>query len=129
MFRLARADDLAYLPDIERAAGEAFRQINMGAVADDDPPTIEEPPSSRRTGETGLPPMTLTTQWDTSWWRRSTGMRMSSKCQSTHSTRGNGSEAATGPSRAVGTPVRLPAMKLTTFADVPWNAPYYQRLG
>ena len=24
---------------------------------------------------------------------------------------------------------RLPALTLTTFADAPWNAPYYERLG
>jgi hypothetical protein len=40
--REARRDDLATLQDIERSAGEAFRDIGMPEIADDEPPTLVE---------------------------------------------------------------------------------------
>lgn len=40
--RPATAADLASLPAIEVAAGELFRTIGMGAIADDAPPTVDE---------------------------------------------------------------------------------------
>ena len=48
--RLAHGDDLARLPDIERAAGEVFRSLGMDAVADDEPPTLEELGGYQRAG-------------------------------------------------------------------------------
>jgi len=42
VIRPARAEDLEHLPDIERAAGEPFRELGMAAVADDDLPTVGE---------------------------------------------------------------------------------------
>jgi hypothetical protein len=39
VIRLAREEDLPVLRDIERVAGEAFREIGMAAVADDEPPS------------------------------------------------------------------------------------------
>ena len=41
MIRTARADDLASLQAVEVAAGEAFRSIGMDAIADDEPPSID----------------------------------------------------------------------------------------
>lgn len=39
--RNATSQDLPRLRDIERAAGAAFRDFAMDAVADDEPPTLE----------------------------------------------------------------------------------------
>jgi hypothetical protein len=40
MIREAKAADVEILIAIERAAGEAFRNIQMAVVADDPPPTV-----------------------------------------------------------------------------------------
>lgn len=37
MIRAARSDDLPALPEIETAAGAAFRDLGMGEIADDEP--------------------------------------------------------------------------------------------
>lgn len=41
MIREAKAADLPKMRDIEIAAGEAFRTLGMGAIADDAPPSLE----------------------------------------------------------------------------------------
>ena len=41
VLRTADPNDLAVLPDIERAAGELFRPLGMDLIADDAPPTVE----------------------------------------------------------------------------------------
>lgn len=41
MIRKAEAEDLPKIRDIEAAAGEAFRTIGMGDVAEDVPPSLE----------------------------------------------------------------------------------------
>jgi hypothetical protein len=38
----ARWEDLSAVRELERAAGAAFRDLDMAAVADDEPPTITE---------------------------------------------------------------------------------------
>ena len=40
--REARQEDLPGLREIERRAGELFREVGMDAVADDEPPTLTE---------------------------------------------------------------------------------------
>lgn len=40
--RSATSADLEVLPGIEIAAGELFREIGMDTIADDDPPAVEE---------------------------------------------------------------------------------------
>lgn len=42
VIRPARADDLARLGEVERAAGSSFRDIGMGWVADDEPLTVSD---------------------------------------------------------------------------------------
>lgn len=42
LIRPATAAELPALQDIERAAGEPFRALGMAAIADDEPPTVEE---------------------------------------------------------------------------------------
>ncbi|MFS2089679.1 GNAT family N-acetyltransferase [Paenarthrobacter nicotinovorans] len=41
MIRLAHSDDLQMMQDIERAAGETFRQLGMDQIADDEPFPVE----------------------------------------------------------------------------------------
>lgn len=50
VIRPARDDDLQGLQDVERAAGAPFRELGMGEVADDAPPTIAELAAFARDG-------------------------------------------------------------------------------
>lgn len=42
MIRLARSEDLPKLREVERAAGAPFRDLGMGAVADEEPLSVNE---------------------------------------------------------------------------------------
>jgi GNAT superfamily N-acetyltransferase len=42
VIRAARPDDHAALQDIERRAGQLFRDVGMPEIAEDDPPSIDE---------------------------------------------------------------------------------------
>jgi predicted N-acetyltransferase YhbS len=50
LIRTGRLDDLERLRSIERAAGEAFRSISMKAIADDEPPSVDELAAYTRSG-------------------------------------------------------------------------------
>jgi hypothetical protein len=50
MLRAARRDDLPAIQQLERAAGAAFRDLGMSAVADDEPPSITDLASFQRDG-------------------------------------------------------------------------------
>jgi GNAT superfamily N-acetyltransferase len=130
MIRLARAADLPVLQDIERAAGAPFRDHDMAAIADDEPPTIAELTEYHRDGRCWV----VTDPDDhpigyllgavvdnaahveqvsvhPGHWRRGHGRRLIDTLGEWAAERG------------------LDGLTLTTFADIPWNAPYYERLG
>lgn len=128
--RPARLSDLPALQEVERAAGAPFRDVGMGAVADDPPPAIDELAPSVRAGTAWVHPgdadvavaYLLLAVVDgaahieqvsvhPSWSRRGIG-RALIEVAADHARRHH-----------------LPALTLTTFADVAWNAPYYARLG
>jgi len=90
VIRSARVDDLPVLGDIERAAGAAFRDLGMAAVADADPLSMSELTRFQADGRAWV----VADEADRWALRRG-----------------------------------LSALTLTTYADVPWNAPYYARLG
>jgi GNAT superfamily N-acetyltransferase len=128
--RPARLADLAALPDVERAAGAPFRDIGMAAIADDLPPSLAELTRFVRSGsawvcadDSGHPVAYLLVDVvddaahveqvsvHPSWSRRGIGRALLA--------------AAAAHARHR----HLPALTLTTFRDVAWNAPYYARLG
>ncbi|MET7367501.1 GNAT family N-acetyltransferase [Streptomyces sp. NPDC005566] len=129
--RPARRPELPLLQDIERAAGEPFRAVGMPAVADDDPPPLALLENYRRSGRcwvsadetTDLPVGYLIADRvdgaahieqisvDPAAARRGVGRALI--------------DHLTDWAEAEG----LTALTLTTFAEVPWNAPYYTRLG
>ncbi|MBM7173102.1 GNAT family N-acetyltransferase [Streptomyces sp. G44] len=140
--RPATAAELPALQDIERAAGEAFRALGMDAVADDEPPTIAELERFRRVGgawvaadETGAPLAYLLSEplYEAT---TATATATASRCEHIEQITVHPRAARRGIGRALidhladrtlaqgGT-----ALTLTTFADVPWNAPYYARIG
>jgi GNAT superfamily N-acetyltransferase len=128
--RAPHEDELAVLRDIERAAGECFRAIGMAEIADDEPFPLEVLGDYRRAGrawvaagESGRPVAYLLADL--------VDGNLHVEQVSVHP-----ASARRGVGRALldhlaGTAVAegRPALTLTTFAEVPWNAPYYERCG
>ncbi|MFE6614791.1 GNAT family N-acetyltransferase [Amycolatopsis sp. NPDC057786] len=129
MIRLATLEDLPVLQDIERAAGEPFRALGMAAIADDDPPSIADLTAFQRAGrawvwETGDGPVAYLLAEIVDGH----GHIEQVSVHPDHARRGLGrrliEHAAEWASRE-----GLAGLTLTTYAEVPWNAPYYARLG
>ncbi|MEU6543285.1 GNAT family N-acetyltransferase [Streptomyces sp. NPDC046859] len=122
--------ELPVLQDIERAAGEAFREIGMAAIADDEPFPVDVLERYRRAGrnwvacdEAGGPVGYLVAE--------PVDGALHVEQVSVHP-----GAARRGVGRALfahaGEHAReegLDGLTLTTFTHVPWNAPYYGRLG
>ncbi|WP_327705559.1 GNAT family N-acetyltransferase [Streptomyces decoyicus] len=128
--------ELPALRAIERAAGEAFRGLGMAAIADDEPPSpaqltsyqragralaaYEEPGGANLTDRPGRPLGYLL-------WDPVDGCthieQVSVHPQHAHRRIGR---ALIDRADQDGGPAPL---TLTTFAEVPWNAPYYARIG
>jgi GNAT superfamily N-acetyltransferase len=128
--RPARLDDGPRLQEIERLAGERFRTVGMAAVADDDPPSLDELAVSVAAGRTWV----ATDHAD-----RAVGYVLAAVVDGT----AHVEQVTVDPawqSTGVGTALLatvdiwradqgLDALTLTTFADVPWNGPLYTHLG
>ena len=128
--RAARPADLSALREIETAAGAIFREIDMHEVADDEPQTITELVAYQVGGRAWVAvdaadrPIAylLASMVDSNAHIDQVSVH------SRHARQGVGQaliEAAAVWARSRD----LPALTLTTFAHVPWNAPYYERLG
>lgn len=128
--RPAREDDLPLLREIERAAGRSFAEIGMHLVADDEPPSVEE---LRRYADAGR-----------AWVRTDGADRpvaylladVVDGCAHLEQVSVHPDAAGQGHGRelvdhlvAWAREQGLPAVTLTTYRDVPWNGPYYRRLG
>ena len=130
MIRPARPDELPRLADIERAAGEQFRALDMAAVADDEPPSpavlqahLDRGLAWVEAGPDDEPRAYLLLDVVD-------GVLHVEQVSVHPSAAGRGLgraliEAAVAAARDRG----HDRVTLTTFADVPWNAPYYRRLG
>ncbi|KUH40577.1 MULTISPECIES: GNAT family N-acetyltransferase [Streptomyces] len=127
--RPARHADLPRLQDVERAAGEPFRALGMDAVADDDPPpltTLEEYRAAGRAlvAEEGGPALAYLL------WDDVDGAAHVEQVSVHPDAARRGLGRALIEELAADTAARgVPALTLTTFRDVPWNAPYYARIG
>ncbi|MFE2168773.1 GNAT family N-acetyltransferase [Streptomyces sp. NPDC059447] len=129
--RAVRRDELTDLQDIERAAGLCFRDIGMPEIADDEPLPLGELAGYLATGlgwvavdDEDAPPVAYLIA------DRVDGA-LHVEQVSVHPDHAR---------RAIGRALlehladhalleRVPALTLTTFAEVPWNAPYYERCG
>ncbi|MFH8559895.1 GNAT family N-acetyltransferase [Streptomyces sp. NPDC017988] len=141
LIRPATAAELPALQDIERAAGEAFRALGMDTVADDEPPTVAELERFRRAGrawvaadEAGAPLAYLLSE--------PLDEPAGSRCayiehiEHIEQVTVHPRAARRGIGRALidrladrALAEGRTALTLTTFTDVPWNAPYYARIG
>ncbi|MDN4609590.1 GNAT family N-acetyltransferase [Arthrobacter burdickii] len=130
MIRLAQVDDIKSLSDIERAADAVFRSEGMATVADGDTMPIPELLRYQRAGRVWV---------DTDEVDRPIAYLLLDvidgsahieqvSVHPSHAGRGKGRqliEAAAEWAKQQGHAM----LTLTTFANVPWNAPYYARLG
>ncbi|MEV6275036.1 GNAT family N-acetyltransferase [Nocardia sp. NPDC051832] len=128
--RRATEADLPVLQDIERAAGKPFADIGMQSVADDDPPPLPTLREFQRAGRAWVRPDDTDTPIaylvlglvddnahidQVSVDPEYIGHRIGKSLI----------DHAVTWSKAEG----LQAITLTTFTEVPWNGPYYERLG
>lgn len=120
--------DLTRCQEVERAAGEPFRPLGMGPVADDEPLPVSDLDKFRAAGglwvaetpgRTELAGYVLVAPVDGHTHIEQVSVRPS------HARRGIGRTLMGLAARAWGGGPQT----LTTFADVPWNAPYYRRIG
>ncbi|WP_212908342.1 GNAT family N-acetyltransferase [Streptomyces sp. TS71-3] len=128
--RAVHLDELPVLQDIERAAGQCFRDVSMTEIAEDEPLPLGELARYHRAGlawivadEADAPVAYLIAD-------RVDGNlhieQVSVHPDSAH--RGLG-RSLLDHLAAHATSEGVPALTLTTFAQVPWNAPYYARCG
>lgn len=127
--RPARPDDPAALRDIERAAGQCFADLGMTFVAEDEPPSVETLLSYIRAGRA----------WVSVHGDRPVAYLVAEvvdgnahleqvSVHPSHARRGVGRallDHMIGWARGR----ELPAVTLTTYTEVPWNGPYYERCG
>jgi GNAT superfamily N-acetyltransferase len=118
-------DDLPVLRDIERAAGRVFADWGMPEIAADEPLSIAELDTYRRGGHawvaaTEAAPVAylVATPVDGNLHIEQVSVHPD------HAHRGVGRRLIDTANSA-----GRPALTLTTFRDLPWNAPYYARLG
>lgn len=128
--RAVRPDELTVLQDIERAAGRCFRDIGMPEIADDEPLTTGELARYQRArlawvavdGADAPVAYLIADRVDGN---------LHVEQVSVHPDHARGGVGRSLLEHLAGLAVRerVPALTLTTFTEVPWNAPYYARCG
>lgn len=130
VIRPARTDDLPMLRGIEAAAGEVFRDLGMDAVANDDLPTIEELAKFLAmegvlvTVDDNDRPVAYLLVEPLEGWAHVEQVSV----RPDHARQRLGSRLL-DEADAWARQHDLAGLTLTTFEHVPWNAPYYRRLG
>ncbi|MGH3855878.1 MAG: GNAT family N-acetyltransferase [Pseudonocardiaceae bacterium] len=130
MLRLARREDLPAVRELERAAGAAFRDLDMAAVAEHEPPSITELAAFVQDGRAWV----ITDDADRAVaclliaMVDGNGHVEQVSVHPDHARQGLG-KTLLDTAAAWAEQHGLAALTLTTYADVPWNAPYYERLG
>ena len=123
MIRPARGDDLPICQEIERDAGRAFAEIGMTRIAEDEPLPLPVMERYRDDGgafvavdDTDTPiGYLLAEPVDNAVHIEQVSVRLA--------------YARRGVGRRLIDSLTADTLTLTTFRDVPWNAPYYRRLG
>jgi ribosomal protein S18 acetylase RimI-like enzyme len=128
--RAATAMELPALRDIERAAGLAFAGIGMPEIAADEPPSLDELTGYQRAGRAWVT-VGQNARLVAYLLADLVDGNMHVEQVSVHpdcARRGVGRsllDYVAGRAASAG----RPALTLTTFSQVPWNAPYYERCG
>lgn len=130
VIRPSRPGDEPVLRYIERRAGERFREVGLPDVADDEPATVEVLAGYTAARRCWVAVDEIDTP---------VGYVLADVvdgCAHVEQVSGRPEHQGTGRGRALigrvdawAARAGLPAITLTTFRDVPWNAPLYRRLG
>lgn len=128
--REVRVEELPLLQEIERAAGRCFDEVGMGEIAADEPFSVEELAPFVRAGlalvavdGADRPVAYLVAE------RIDGALHVEQvSVHPAHARRGVG-RGLLEYLAALAVAEGVPALTLTTFAEVPWNAPYYARCG
>lgn len=122
--RTARPDELALLPAVERASGEPFRDFGMPGIADDDPMPLEV----LRRLHVWVAGDPHPVGWVAVEVVDGAAHVEQISVHPDHARRGIGAALLDHVERWAATR-DLEGLTLTTFRDIPWNGPYYRRLG
>jgi GNAT superfamily N-acetyltransferase len=124
IIRVATMPELPLLLEIERASGEIFRDIGMPEIADDAPTPVETLAHHHVWVAEDLEPVAFAVA------------TVIDGCAHIEQVSVHPSHARLGIGRRLLDHIAswaaaqgLSALTLTTFRDVPWNAPYYERIG
>jgi GNAT superfamily N-acetyltransferase len=130
--RLAREDELPLLREVERASGEIFRDIGLAEIADDEPLSLTELGHYRHAGRAWVTA-------DGGAAGKVVAFLLAEPVDGNlHVAQVAVHPAAAGRRLGAGLIEHLarlaaadhaPGLTLTTYREVPWNAPYYRTLG
>jgi GNAT superfamily N-acetyltransferase len=128
--RAVRLDELPVLQDIERAAGQCFRDIGMPEIAEDEPLPLGELARYRDAGLAWV----VADDSDAAVAyliadRVDGNLHVEQVSVHPGSARRGVGRSLLDHLAARAASEGAPAVTLTTFAQVPWNAPYYARCG
>jgi GNAT superfamily N-acetyltransferase len=132
VIRPAGLSDLPLLQAVEVAAGESFRALGMDLVADDDPFSLEELRSYADAGRAWVAVLPDRVDDPLGYLVLDIvdGAGHVEQVSVRPDARGRGiGRALVDHAESWAAERGLSAMTLTTFLEVPWNGPYYQRLG
>jgi GNAT superfamily N-acetyltransferase len=128
--RAVRLDELPVLQDIERAAGQCFRDVGMPEIAEDEPLTLGELARCHHAGlawvgadDADAPIAYLIAD------RVDGNLHVEQVSVHPDSARRRVGRSLLEHLAAHARSEGVPALTLTTFTQVPWNAPYYARCG
>jgi GNAT superfamily N-acetyltransferase len=122
--RPARPDELPLLPAVERASGEPFRDVGMPGIADDDPMPLD----TLRRLHVWVAADPHPVAWVAVEVVDGAAHVEQISVHPDHARRGIGAALLDHVERWAATR-DLKGLTLTTFRDIPWNGPYYRRLG
>ena len=130
LIRNATETDVPVLQDIERAAGHWFADVGMTEIAEDDPPSADELAGYLRAGHAwvavdaaDVPVAYLIAD------RVDEDLHVEQVSVHPRAARRGIGRSLLEHAAARAAAEDCRALTLTTFADVPWNAPYYARCG
>jgi GNAT superfamily N-acetyltransferase len=128
--RSARPEELSALQDVERAAGRRFADVGMTSVADDEPLPLDLLERYRKAGLAWVAVDAADTPVAYLVAEPVDGALHVEQVtvHPDHARRGIGRALVEHLERHAAAE-GVNALTLTTFAEVPWNAPYYARLG
>lgn len=130
--RLATAEDLTSLPAIESAAGVGFVGLGMASIAEDEPPEVSELAEYRDDGRCWVAAAVDDPSAPVAYLivDRVDGCAHIEQVSVHPDAAGRGlGRSLIDRAEVWAGDEGLSALTLTTFVEVPWNGPYYERLG